>query len=90
MTQRVLRLPISVDDQDHEVNVVGTIVHVGPKDDPAFVHVWSISTDSEGDIYPRTFQVFATGQEIPDNYKYIGTANYVNYRLVWHLFEKVS
>ena len=34
-----------------------------------------------------TVRVFATGQEVPDNYSYIGTCTMYSGKLIWHLFK---
>lgn len=88
----VYRYEVDVDNKDHEIEITGTLVQVGVKDNPAKVHFWTLAIDQGSDsvFETKTYRVFGTGQSVPEQYQYVGSANYVNYRLVWHLFEKVS
>lgn len=44
----------------------------------------------KADRVTRTFRVFGTGHEIPDNFRHVGTAVDYGLRLVWHLCEEIE
>lgn len=55
-------------------------------DDPGTVEFWAeYHTGVSG--FRRTFQVFGTGQPIPEGAQWFGTASRTPEGLVWHLFE---
>jgi hypothetical protein len=89
MSSRILRYMVPVDDQDHEIGTAaGFILHVAARRRDA-VEFWTMEGASGPNGEPRTFRVFATGQEIPDGYAYIGTGIVPGGDLVWHLMERV-
>lgn len=98
MTRRILRHEVPIDGEPHTLLVQGDPVHVdtrrigvGP-DAPYRVDFWVEGTLSvpnlvSGPETARTFQVFGTGHELPDDARYWGTAPRTDTGLVWHLFE---
>lgn len=78
----VYRYEVPVDDQDHEITC-GIVLAVAVKNLDT-VEFW---TETNSWFYSRHFQVFGTGQVIPDNYVYRGTTQR-NLGLVWHLYER--
>lgn len=77
------RYAVPVDDQAHDIELSGPIVHVGTKD-VRQVDFWALVDVDEPRV--RTFQVFGTGHPIPDEAAYLGTA-VASIHFVWHLFE---
>ena len=47
--------------------------------------IWVLQDNSTKEVF-RTFQIFGTGFQIPNNSKWIGTCQ-VQGGFVWHLFE---
>jgi hypothetical protein len=81
----VFRYEVPVDDQQHEIELRGPIVHVAARDH-RLVEFWAIAGDHEPAV--RTFQVFGTGGPLPHSATYIGTTLAGSQgQLVWHLFE---
>lgn len=95
---RILRHPVKIDDQDHEVHADGPVLHVAADrwvefwtlsaDDPAFWDV-PLGSVSPTEPPPRLFRIFGTGHLIPDGYVYRGTAERTSEGFMWHLFERV-
>lgn len=48
--------------------------------------LWAL-VDEDADTEVRTFTVFATGEDVTDEWDFLGT-NKMSSGLVWHLFEK--
>lgn len=74
----------------------GNIIHVNSKRF-GFVTLWVEVQDDLVEV-SRTFQLFATGQDIPEDAQYIGTSvqypvvenmNQLNEPLVWHVYERL-
>lgn len=61
-----------------EVNIQNGLVAFWYVTDPSYIHTTG-----------RTFVAAATGQVLPDNLEYVGTAVDNERGLVWHLFEEV-
>lgn len=81
----VYRYEVPVDDEAHEIELSGLIVHVASRV-ITVVDVWAES-DREAPIV-RTFRVFATGQPLPHQAVHIGTVLAGRDGvLVWHLYE---
>lgn len=104
MTRRILRWEVPVDDQDHELEPGGPVVHVAAhRDFPGRVEVWTLDpSDEEFWAAPigtrvharavgpaRVFRVFGTGQPIPDGYVYLRSTERTVHGLVWHLFARL-
>ena len=86
----VLRHEIPVDDQWHDVQLPGGIVHVATRK-PHAVEVWTFHYDGDPDPQVRTLRVYGTGQPIADDdIRYLGTAIVPGGALVWHLVERLS
>lgn len=88
--REVYQAEVRADSQEHVLRV-GQIVHVGLRRINT-VEVWYEGGPAgvECDPLPeRTFQVFRTGQPIPDGWAHRGTV-LAGAELVWHLYEKTS
>lgn len=84
-TTRILRFEVPVDDRFHLIRVPrNSILHVGCRNERA-VEFW-IGEHASGDEV-RAYQVYGTGQPIPEGTKYEGTAVAPGGRLVWHLMS---
>lgn len=89
---KILRWDVPVDDQDHEITC-GNVLAVDCRD-PRTVTFWA----EDALPIPRTFRVFATGQEmVGSDWNYLGTAlspalpPFANRGdLVWHLVERYT
>lgn len=83
--RRMLKYQIPVDDQWHE-HAAGAdgFAHVGHQAE-GFVTLWSVDLENSG-VRTVWLRVFGTGQEIPSNGQYVGTA-LEPHGLVWHLFK---
>lgn len=81
----VYRYVVPVNDQAHDIELSGPIVHVAARDH-RLVEFWAISGESEPVV--RTFQIFGTGHPLPHQAAYVGTTLAGSQgQLVWHLFE---
>lgn len=80
----VFRYVVPVNDEAHDIELAGPIVHVATRQYD-LVEFWAEAGEQESTV--RTFQVFGTGQAIPHNSAYVGTALAGRGELVWHLFE---
>ena len=81
----VYRHALPVDDQPHVFTMTGDPVSVALIDDIR-VEFWFEHDDRQG-ASDRAFQVFGTGQPVPDDAVYVGTCPRTPLGLVWHLFE---
>lgn len=80
---RVLKWTIPVDDVPHEGGAHP--VHVDcVATDYENVQLW---THSKTDVSDHLYQVYATGQPVPNKAVYVGTALALNGGLVWHVFD---
>lgn len=101
--RRILRWEIPIDDEDHELDAVGPVLHVaGHRDFADRVEFWTLDpSDEEFWAAPigtrvhapppeprRVFRVFGTGQPIPGGYVWRGTSGRTADGLVWHLLER--
>jgi hypothetical protein len=94
MTRRMLRYQLSVDDQPHTIELkAGASVFIAAhsQSGPAYVDFWAEGELDEhataGPVEPRTFQVFGTGQPLPDGAVWRATTARSPEGLVWHLME---
>ncbi len=85
MSGRILRYEVPVDDQPHTITC-GPVLHVACRDSIDVVELWAVRQPRRSE-QPRTFQVFGTGQPIPDGWEWRGTVVVSSVRLVWHLHE---
>ncbi|MEV7805038.1 hypothetical protein AB0O28_19015 [Microbispora sp. NPDC088329] len=86
-TKTVHRHEVPVDDQPHTIKLTSN-PHAVAARRVGLGHVVEFWAEHHGDEWaiPRTFQVFATGQPIPDTAKWWGTTGRAA-GLVWHLYE---
>jgi hypothetical protein len=87
MSDRAMyRYVIPVDDQPHGEVLTGEPVAVATTADGRAVEFWA-EHDPELSKTAWTFQVFGTGQPIPDGADWVGTCPRTDLGLVWHLYE---
>jgi hypothetical protein len=87
-TTRILRFEVPVDDRFHPIQVPRNgVLHVGCRNE-AFVEFWIRENHSGTEM--RAYQVFGTGQPIPEGAAYEGTAIAPGGRLVWHLLSAAA
>lgn len=96
MAKRVLRFPVPVSNDPQQVHIPddAEILHVDTKTF-GFVDVW-VETNGATETVVRTFQVFSTGDNIPEDAMYVGTTlnrvetfGQLMATAVWHLYERV-
>lgn len=85
MSRRMYRYVVPVDDAPTRLRLTGDPVAVAAIDIDG-VEFWAEHDDDAGEL-ERSFQVFGTGQELPDGAKWVGTCQRVS-GLVWHLYER--
>lgn len=83
---KVYRYEITDDDQWHEITLSGPIVHTAIRDG-AF-HFWALA--GVGTPFKARLRLFGTGDEVPEEAMYRGTAITESRLLVEHLFEQAS
>lgn len=84
----VYRYEVPIDGQRHSFELIGdplAVAMVPTATRQAVVEFWSEFED-ERSVKTRWFQVFGTGQAIPDDAVWRGTTARLN-GLVWHLYE---
>jgi hypothetical protein len=84
--RRMFRYEIPIDDQAHVVPLSHTPVAVAAVAAWFAVEFWCEST-KDAPAGGRAFQVFSTGQPLPDGAKWVGTCPRTEDGLVWHLYE---
>lgn len=82
LNERIYRYEVPVDDQWHEIRTMGDPLHVCARD-PRVVEFWARYTPGAPHGVLRRFLVVGTGQPMPEDVMYHGTA--VAGPLVWHL-----
>lgn len=90
--RRVLRYEVEVDDRAQVVALQGPVLHVEAIREEGWATVkHKVEFWAEGDPSrrgeQRTFQVFGTGQPLPEGAVWRGTTARTSEGLVWHLFE---
>lgn len=80
---RIYRYALGADGRSHSFNLYGNVLHVHSRM-KGTVEFWAEFQENAPGV-PRTFQVFGTGHDIPEDAKYVGTA--MDHPYVWHLFE---
>lgn len=92
--RRMLRYVVFVDDRPKSHLLAGDPRHVAAarlgvgSDAQHFVEFWvEADLDSHDAERERKFQVFGTGQALPDGARWWGTTGRTIEGLVWHLFE---
>lgn len=78
-------IPVDGQTHGHTIPEGATLVHVACQDGPGFVQVWAL-VDPLRQPETRDFQVYGTGQDVPSDARYVGTA-LAPFGLVWHVFE---
>lgn len=90
MTRRMLRYEVAVNDEPQDF-LVGDPVHIAASPDgPHSVEFWAEWDDDVPPFGQRTFQVFGTGQPLPHQAVWRGTADRTPEGLVWHLYELLT
>lgn len=89
MTVAVHRVAVPVDDQWHQINVNGPILHVATRSERE-VEVWFLADSAV--TWKRSFRVFGTGHPLPGgSYTHVGSAiTPPDGRFAWHLFESLG
>jgi len=87
MSARIFRYEVPVDDQWHEVKLLGNPLAVGCRE-VAVVEFWARAYDDGSVGYRRRFMVVGTGHPFPSHLRYWGTAVAPGGSLVWHLLEE--
>jgi len=85
MSRAMYRYEVQVDDQPHPFFLTSGPVHVAAPS-PNVVEFWAENRGDE-DGRQRAFQVFGTGQPLPDFARWVGTCDRTPGGLVWHLYE---
>jgi len=89
VTRRIFRYEVPVDDQPHAFTLRGNPLAVEAIS-RGFLD-WAVAFWAENDETQspceQTFQVFGTGQPLPDDAEWVGTCSRTEGGLVWHLYE---
>jgi hypothetical protein len=85
MSRRMYCYQVPVDDRRHAFALTDNPLHVAALND-RIVEFWEWHDDTEP-THLRAFQVFGTGQPLPDDAIWTGTCDRLPSGLVWHLFE---
>ncbi len=84
-TPAIYRYEVPVDDQWHEHDLSGDVLHVSARS-PRIVEFWAMH--SGGPTVRRAFRAFGTGQPLPANCgRHVGSVITAGGALVWHLME---
>jgi len=88
MSREIYKYRVPVKDVWHDVAMPShaTIVHVACQDTPGVVSLWA-EIENESASVTRSFRIYGTGQSIPDDTDYVGTA--LDGMFVWHVYENV-
>jgi hypothetical protein len=85
----IYRYEVPVDDQWHEIELTGDLLHVDSRD-PTVVEFWAFAFPS-GPVPKRrfrVFRVFGTGHPLPQGHlRHHGSVVVAGGQLVWHLLE---
>ena len=80
----VYRYQVPIDGHPHEIELTGPLVAVGYPGE-GYVEFWAEHHEGQAGT-GRTFEVFGTGNPIPDTAKWVGTCARLR-SLVFHLYE---
>lgn len=83
--RRMFCYVVSADDQPHVIPLTHSPVAVAATMQPG-VEFWAEHT-AEAIPFKRAFQVFGTGQPLPEAAKWVGTCQRLPLGSVWHLYE---
>ena len=86
--RRMFRYVVPVDDRGHTFELTGNPVAVAVTEDFDSVEFWAEHATATGTVPLRAFQVFGTGQPLPDDARWTGTCPRTPGGLVWHLYER--
>lgn len=86
MTRSIHRHEIPADRQWHNQELTGAVLHVATRT-PYTVEIWARASD-EGLRCTHSYRVFGTGEPLPDDCQYVGTAITPGGQFVWHLMMK--
>jgi hypothetical protein len=84
--RQIFRYIVPVNDQPHAIPLTHDPLYVANGDTLDEVEFWA-EHDSDSDEWAATFQVFGTGQPLPDGAVYVGTCPRTREGLVWHLYR---
>lgn len=88
-SRHIHRAQILADGHPETLDLSGPIIHIATRAE-RYIEIWYID-DPAVPLAPRTFQVFGTGQPLPDDVTHVGSAVTPNDgRYVWHLFERTT
>ena len=87
MSRCMFRFEVPVDGHKHTFSLTSGPVHVETTDDG--VEFWAEHEDDKP-VYPRAFQVFGTGHDLPDEAAWVGTGGRTRDGYVGHLYEVAS
>lgn len=89
MSKTIYRHNVPVDGQWHTIALTGDVVFIATRH-VDLVEVWSMH-DDDRPLVTREFQVFGTGQLLPDDEQTVYVASTLaGQYLVWHLFERIK
>jgi hypothetical protein len=86
MSRAMFRYVVPVDDERHAFSLTGDPVAFASAGNDK-VEFWAEHDDSHNGMPSRAFQIFGTGQPLPDSVHWIGTCPRTPDGLVWHLYE---
>ena len=89
MTRRMHRYEVPADNQPHSFELWGPVKHAAAVNEVT-VEFWAEHWEGRDFIFHRrAYQVFGTGQPIPEDASYVGTCQRLPSGLVWHLYEVI-
>lgn len=86
--KKVFRYEVPIDDEWHNFDLKGKILHVDQRARKTVVEFWAMNDDSAEPIR-RSLRVFGTGHVLAEEAEfYYGTAMDNSHGMVWHLFGR--
>jgi hypothetical protein len=85
VSKYVYRYEVPVDDAVHSLALTGPVVKIEVSQNYNVVEVWALAKPG-AKKRTHNLRAFGTGQEIPDDARYVGTTTR-SLGLVWHLFS---
>jgi hypothetical protein len=88
--RRMFRYVVPVDDGMYPFVLWSSPVAVAAHDDGKAVEFWAENGPAPPGVHAvrRWFQVFGTGDPLPEDARWVGTCPRTPAGLVWHLFER--